>query len=354
MAGSQEKTEKPTEKKQRDARERGQIPKSKELVSVGILFAGAASVFLSGGLFFSHFRQLLEELWGSGFQSVSSFGTGSQILYMSLFHLSVMLLPSFLTLIAVAFGLNLMQTKGLLFTTETIKAKFSHLNPLEGFKRLFSIRSFVELIKSIMKLLIVGCAVYWVLNGERESFLVLPNLEVTEVLAALNRLILKVVLQVSGIMLLVSLLDLYYQRWQHTKDLKMTKQELKEEHKQSEGDQHVKARIRSIQRTLTKQRMLSKVPKATMVVTNPTHIAVALLYDQGMEAPRIVAKGVDFLAKKIIRIARKHGVPVTQNPPLARALYKQVKLDETIPVTLYRAVAKVLAYVYQQQKRTPR
>jgi len=354
LAGSQEKTEKATDKKQRDARERGQIPKSKELVSVGILFAGAASVFLSGGLFFSHFRRLLEDFWGRGFQSISSLGADSEILHVSIFHLSIMLLPTFLSLMAVAFGLNLIQTKGLLFTTETIKPKFSHLSPLEGFKRLFSIRSFVELIKSIVKLVIVGCAVYWVLHDERESFLLLPDLELTEVLATLNRLIFKVVLQVSGIMLLVSLLDLYFQRWQHGKDLKMTKQEVKEEHKQSEGDQHVKARIRSIQRTLTKQRMLAKVPKATMVVTNPTHIAVALHYDQGMEAPTVVAKGVDFLAKKIIKVARKHGVPVTQNPPLARALYKQVKLDETIPLTLYRAVAKVLAYVYQQQRRTPR
>ena len=354
MAGSQEKTEQPTEKKRREARERGQIPKSKELVSVGILFAGTAAVFLSSGLFFNHFRRLLEDLWGRGFQSVSSFGADGELFHMGLFHFSIMVLPTFLTLIAIAFGLNLVQTKGLLFTAETIKPKLSNLNPLEGFKKLFSTRSFVELIKSFLKLAIVGLAVYRVLDSERDSFLLLPGLELKDVLGTLNRLILKVTLEVSGVMLVVSLLDLYYQRWQYTKDLKMTKQEIKEEHKQTEGDQHIKARIRSIQRSLTKQRMLSKVPKATMVVTNPTHIAVALQYTPGMEAPVLVAKGVDFLAKKIIKIARKHGIPVTQNPPLARALYKQVKLDATIPVTLYRAVAKVLAYIYQQQKRSTR
>lgn len=354
MAGSQEKTEQPTEKKRREARERGQVPKSKELVSVGILFAGAGAVVLSSGLIFNHFKRLLEDLWGRGFLSLSSFGSDSELFHISLFHLSIMLLPTFLVLIVIAFGLNVVQTKGLLFTTEPIKPKLSHLNPLEGFKRLFSARSFVELIKSLLKLAIVGLAVYRVLSNELDSFLLLPALDLREVLGTLNRLILRVTLEVSGVMLIVSLLDLSYQRWQHTKDLKMTKQEIKEEHKQTEGDQHIKARIRTIQRTLTKQRMLGKVPKATMVVTNPTHIAVALRYEPGMEAPVLVAKGVDFLAKKIIKIARRHGVPVTQNPPLARALYKQVKLDATIPVTLYRAVAKVLAYIYQQHKRSSR
>lgn len=354
MAGSQEKTEKATEKRQREARERGQIPKSRELVSVGILLAGTASIFLSAGLFFSHFQRLLEDLWGRGFQSISSFGSDPQILYMGLFHFSIMVLPTFLSLIVIALGLNMIQMRGLLVTTEPLKPKFSNLNPLEGFKKLFSVRSLVELIKSLLKVAVVGYPVYLVLTSEHDSILLLGNLELLDVLSTLSRLILKVTLQVSGIMLLVSLLDLYYQRWQHGRDLRMTKQEVKEEHKLTEGDPQIKARIRSIQRALTKQRMLAKVPKATMVVTNPTHFAVALNYSQGMEAPIVVAKGVDFLAKKIIKLARKHGVPVIQNPPLARALYKQVKLDETIPATLYRAVAKVLAYVYQQQKRTPR
>ena len=321
---------------------------------MGILFGGAAAVFLSSGLFFNHFRRLLEDLWGNGFHSILSFGSDAELFHMGLFHFSIMVLPTFLALIVMAIGLNIIQTRGLLFTAEPMRPKLSNLNPLEGFKKLISMRSFVELIKSLLKLAIVGLAVYRVLSSERDSFLLLPALDLKDVLATLNRLILRITLEVSGIMLVVSLLDLYYQRWQYTKDLKMTKQEIKEEHKQTEGDQHIKARIRSIQRSLTKQRMLSKVPKATMVVTNPTHIAVALQYDPGMDAPVLVAKGIDFLAKKIIKVARQHGVPVTQNPPLARALYKQVKLDATIPVTLYRAVAKVLAYIYQQRKRSPR
>jgi flagellar biosynthetic protein FlhB len=157
---------------------------------------------------------------------------------------------------------------------------------------------------------------------------------------------------VAAVMLFVSLADYGYQKWQHRKDLMMTKQEIKEEYKESEGNPQIKSRIRSIQKSLARQRMLSQVHKATMVITNPTHYAVAMTYSPEMDAPTVVAKGVDFLARRIIKIARRQGIPVIQNPPLARALYKQVRLDETIPATLYRAVAKVLAYVFQQKRQS--
>lgn len=352
MASSQEKTEKPTDKRLEEARKRGQIPKSKELVSVGILIGGAVSVYFSGGLMLSHFRQMFEDLWKEGLQSASPLAAGAQIFSRTVFHLTIMIGPTLLTVLFMAIGLTALQTKGINFSLEAAQFKLSHLSPAQGFKKLFSVRAFVELIKSLLKLFIVGYAIYAVLQNERAAFVSLAGQGVNEVADAICRLGFKIIYRVAGIMLLVSLLDYYYQRWQHEKDLRMTRQELKEEHKQTEGDPYVKSRIRAIQRALAKQRMLAAIPKATMVVTNPTHIAIALAYNQGMEAPKVVGRGVDFLAKKIIKIARKHGVPVIQNPPLARALYKQVKLEETIPATLYRAVAKLLAYVYQQQKRT--
>jgi len=179
----------------------------------------------------------------------------------------------------------------------------------------------------------------------------LTDRELVGILEALGHLTYRILIRVSGIMLVLSLLDYYYQRWQYTRDLKMTKQEVKEEGKQAEGNPQVKSRIRSLQFSMARKRMMANVPKASVVITNPTHFAIALMYSTGMEAPQVIAKGANHLARKIIEIARKSGVPIVQNPPLARALYKQVNLDDTIPLTLYKAVAKVLAYIYQQKKR---
>jgi len=250
-----------------------------------------------------------------------------------------------------AIGINLMQTKGFNLSFQAIQPKFSKLNPLQGFKRLLSLRSLIELGKSCVKISIIGYAIYSVLSSDRDLFMPLIGKEVVEIAQVFSHLTSKIVIRVAAIMLAVSLLDYYYQSWQHEKDLKMTKQEVKEEHKQTEGNPQIKGRIRAIQKSLARQRMMASVPKANVVITNPTHFAVALLYGPQMDAPKVLAKGADFLAQKIIELARKHKIPVVQNPPLARALYSQVKVEETIPVTLFKAVAKVLAFIYQQKKK---
>ena len=265
-----------------------------------------------------------------------------------------MIAPVLLAVTVTTVLISMIQLKGFLFSLEAIQISLSNLNPLQGFKRFTSLRSLTELFKSIAKLLVVAYVVYSVLDSERDVFLTLAGRSVPDSLAVCGSIAMKILVRVGGIMLFLGLLDTYYQKWQHMKDLRMTKQEVKEEHKQTEGNPEIKSRIKSIQRSLARQRMLSKVPKASVVVTNPTHFAVAMLYKPGMEAPKVVAKGVDFLALKIIDIARKNRVPVVQNPPLARALYKQVKLEDAIPGDLYRAVAKVLAYVFQQQKQRAR
>jgi len=242
------------------------------------------------------------------------------------------------------------QTKGFMISTEAMKFSFSNLSPISGFSRLFSLRSLTELVKSCLKLLIVTYAVYSVVWPERSTLYELAGAEIADIMHAIGMLALNILIRVSGYMLVLSLFDFMYQKWQNTKDLKMTKHEVKEESKQSEGNPLIKSRIRSLQRSLFKQRMLSKVSRASVIITNPTHYAVAILYKPGMEAPIIIAKGMDFLARRIIDLGRKHSVPIVQSPPLARALYKQVKVDETIPVELYRAVAKILAYIYQQKQ----
>jgi flagellar biosynthetic protein FlhB len=246
--------------------------------------------------------------------------------------------------------LNLAQMKGFIMSFEAMRMSFDNLNPLTGLKRMFSVRSLTELVKSIFKLLIISYAVYSVLWPERAALSELAGLEVYDFMCLTGTLALKLLFRVAGIMLALSVIDFLYQKWQTRKDLMMTRHEIKEESKQSEGNPQIKSRIRSIQRSLARQRMLSRIPKASVIITNPTHFAVVLRYEPGMEAPTLVAKGVDFLARKIIETGRKHGVAIVRNPPLARALYKQVKLDATIPVELYRAVAKVLAYIYQQKR----
>ncbi len=350
MSGSQEKTEKPTSKKQDDARKKGQIAKSKDLNAVFLLLFGGVATYLSSVVIYSGYRDMILKLWGDGFnlEHESMFShAAAQGLALNLF---MMMAPVLMAVTGIAVLSNLLQNGGMLFALEAVKPKFSKLNPLKGFKQLVSFRSLVEVIKSILKLLVVGGVVYVVLRSEQEAFLPLVRQETTQILAVIGRLALKMLLMVCVIMIVVCLVDYIFQKWQHLRDLRMSKHEVKEEHKQVDGDPFVKSRIRSIQKELAKQRMMSKVPDASVVITNPTHYAVALKYEPGMVAPQVTAKGVDYLALKIIKVARKHRVPVVPNPPLARSLYKQVKLEGTIPLELYQAVAKVIAHIYQQKR----
>jgi len=190
-----------------------------------------------------------------------------------------------------------------------------------------------------------------IIRDEQDHFLPLVDTPVMDTIAFMGSLALKIGVRSSLAMLVLSGFDYAYQRWQYTRDLRMTKQEVKEEHKQSEGNPQIKARIRSLQRSMARRRMMAKVPKATVVITNPTHYAVALQYHKGLEAPRVVAKGQNLIAQRIKQLARKNHVPVVSNPPLARALYQQVDLEAQIPAILYRAVAKVLAFVFQQREQ---
>lgn len=334
----------------REARNRGQVAKSRDLTAVSVLLSGGLAIYASSSFMLTHFRRILENVWTHdafttpGYLEVPGFSANI------ILSLCAMLSPVVLTILAAAVILNLTQIKGFLFSFEALRISLSNLSPAKGFRRIFSLRSLMELIKSALKLAVISYALYSVLWPERSSLFDLAQLDVGDAMRYIGILCLKVLIRVAAIMLIISLLDFLYQKWQNRKDLMMTRQETKEEHKQSEGNPQIKSRIRSIQRALARQRMLTKIPKASVIITNPTHYAVALLYKPGMEAPTLAAKGMNTLAQRIISLGRKHSVPIVQNPPLARALYKQVKLDETIPVELYRAVAKILAYIYQQKQ----
>lgn len=350
MAGSQEKTEKPTGKRLSEARRKGNVPKSQELNALVVLGAGCVAAGLHLQSVPGHFRELMDLFWTNGFLLHELSGSGRHLFVSVALSLFRMTAPVVLVTFVFALAVNLFQLKGLLLTLQPLQPKLSKLNPLSGIKRFFQLRFLMETVKSSLKILIVFSITYLVLKDEASQISILQQMDVVSILAETARMALRILIRAGAVFLVLSLADFYYQKWQNRKDLMMTKQEVKEEHKQAEGNPQVKARIRSIQRTLARQRMMAQVPKSTVVITNPTHYAVALVYREGLEAPKVVAKGMNVVAQNIIRTARKHGVPVVQNPPLARALYKQVKLDQTIPEALYRAVAKVLAYVYHQKK----
>lgn len=353
MAGAQERTEKPTGKRLAEARRKGNVPKSQELTALTVLSVGSLVAFLQVKALPEHFRGLLGRLWGQGLWGSSDWSAdGSLVAWIFLMFLR-MAGPVMFSVLVAAVAVHFVQFKGFLFAPEALKPKLSKLNPLNGFKRFFQLRMATETAKSLFKILVVSSVLYSVMDSEQLSFGALVHMDLMGMGRETGRILFRFLWKAGAFLGVLALLDFLYQRWQYTKDLMMTKQEVKEEHKQAEGNPQIKSRIRSIQRTLARQRMMSKVPKATVVVTNPTHYAVALFYQEGLQAPKVVAKGMNLIAHTIIRVAREHGVPVVQNPPLARALYHQVKLDQVIPETLYRAVAKVLAYVYQQRRPKP-
>ncbi len=348
--GSQDKTESPSAKKFQDARKKGQIAKSRDLTSVIVLVSGGVVIYLCSNNMLASFRSMVLNLWSEGsFSRPEIFASG---LFMNLMLSFVTMTgPVALAILVMSILVNFVQMKGFILSLDKLKFDLGRLNPLAGFKRMFTLRSLVELVKSILKMAIVGYAVYSVLWPGRAAMSELTWKDTRQFLSFTATMALKLLFKTAGYMLIVCILDSYYQKWQMKKDLMMTKQEVKEEFKQSEGNPQIKGKIRSLQRMLARKRMLKKVPKATVIITNPTHFAVALSYERGMEAPVVVAKGLDFLALKIIDTGRKHGVSIVRNPPLARALYKQVKLDEAIPTELYKAVAKILAYIFQQRQR---
>jgi flagellar biosynthetic protein FlhB len=253
-------------------------------------------------------------------------------------------------IMAVGLFINFMQV-GINFTTEPLGFKLENLNPINGMGRIFSKRSLVELVKSIFKILIIGSFVY---NFLKDEILQIPKLLYLELAASLPNIadvIFSLAFKIIGVYFILSVFDYAFQKWSTFQSLKMSKQEVKEEFKQMEGDPQIKGKIRSKQREMAMSRMMQEVPNADVVVTNPTHFAVALKYDRGMPAPQVVAKGQDFVAQKIKDTAREAGVTIVENRPLARALYASVEIGDTVPKELYKSVAEVLAYVYRLKHR---
>ncbi|MDJ0782894.1 MAG: flagellar biosynthesis protein FlhB [Desulfosarcinaceae bacterium] len=348
MAGGhdQDKTEAPTPKKRADAREKGQLPNSRELTSVVILMTALGVFFFGGAWMFgrlTHFMRTTFEKAGSfefGITAISAY-------VWTVFASSIAILAPVMGALIFAGVFGNVSQNGFLLTSEPLTPKLSKLNPLSGLKRLFSLKSLTELIKSVLKILIVGTVSYVVVRKEMAAFPGLVQLAVIDILVFISEVAFKTMLYISLVMILMAIADVAYQRWQHEKDLRMTKQEVKDEAKQQQGDPTVKARIRAVQRELARQRMMAAVPEATVVITNPTRLAIALKFEKELPAPVVLAKGAGHVAAKIRAVATENGVPIVEQKPLARSLFKLVEVGDYIPAELYRAVAEVLAYVYR-------
>ena len=343
----QDKTEPATPKRQEDARKKGQVAQSREIPSAMILLSSMSVLFFSGSWMFMSLTKFMRSI----FRDIEPFkqlhGDYLYSFLLEIFNqIFTVLMPLMTAVLIAGIAANVLQV-GFLFTGAPLVPKLSKLNPLEGIKRLCSMRSLAELFKSIFKLILVGCISFSMIKGEIESIPALIQLSIMDTLSFIARVSFKICFYTFLALIILAALDYFFQRWQHEKSLKMTKQEIKDEFKQREGDPAVKARIKSIQREMAQRRMMESVPEADAIITNPTSLAIAIKYDaEAMMAPRVIAKGAGYVAEKIKDIAKENDIPLVENKPLAQALFKVVEIGGSIPVTLYRAVAEVLAYVY--------
>lgn len=341
-----EKTEPASPRRLEQAREKGQVPQSRELSAFLVLMAGSGALWLTGSWLGQRIGGAVSQ--GLTFGREAAFDTARlpSMFLDSAWQALAAIGPLLLVLVVAALAGPFM-LGGLNFTTKALAPDWTRLDPVKGFGRMFSMHSVGELVKGVLKALLVGVVVVWVVLHEKEQVFALIGQPLERGLAAMGQTILFSTLIIVGSMFLIVAADVPFQLWQYYRRLRMTKEEVRKEMKELEGDPQLKARIRSQQREIARRRMMAAVPKAQVVVTNPTHFAVALAYDEKMPAPRVVAKGRGAIARRIREIAQEHGVPLLEAPPLARALFAHTELDQTIPPALFRAVAEVMAYVYQ-------
>lgn len=350
MAG--EKTEKATPKRKQDERKKGNVFQSNEVGSVLSLVAVFFSLQLLGPWIVSNIETTMTEFFTmSATQTALTMTDANQFFQKGCLCFAVTILP---VLIIGAFASSIStiaQTRGLV-SFEALKPKFSRINPIQGFKRLFSLRGVVELLKSILKIVILGIVIYQALEQELSVIPRLVDMTIPQAGTAIGAAIMEIVKKAALIMAFVAAFDYLYQWWEYEKNLRMSKQEIKEEYKQTEGDPQVKGKIREKQNMMARRRMMQNVPNADVVIRNPTHYAVALQYDPAHHrAPVVIAKGQDSLALRIVAVAEQHEIVVTENRPLARGLYENVELNAEIPDRFYQPVAEVLAFVYNLKKK---
>ena len=343
----QEKTEPASPQRLEKAREEGQVVQSRELATFVVLMTSGATLWTMAG----NLGQSLSNIVRGGLQFEPGIARDSAHVMAQLssqfFEAALALAPFFLLVVVAALASPLL-LRGWLFSSKALAPKFNRLNPFSGIKRMFSSQGLIELVKSLAKVGLLGGVAAWLIWSNVGSIFSLSMEPSPLAIQHMGDIIGRIFLLVSGAMIFIVAIDLPYQLWSHFKKLRMSKEELRREAKESEGDPHLKAHIRAQQREVARRRMMSEIPTADVVVTNPTHYAIALKYSEGkMRAPRVVAKGADAVAARIRELAAEHKVPLLEAPPLARALFRHTELGDEIPAKLYAAVAEVLAYVFQ-------
>lgn len=348
-----EKTEQPTARKREKAREEGQVARSAE-IGTAVLFL---AVFFGLRYFAPWMYNSLKSIFQSSFNILANvedmMGIDYTTKYLTNMFMQCIIISSPVLLVSMGSGLvvNLVQVRWKP-TTKPLMPKFSKLNPVSGFKRLFSMQILVDLIKSLVKIFIIGYMIYSVLMNEMQNIFLLIDMELTQAMAYIGGIVTDLGIRVGFLYLFIAVADYAYQRYKHTKSLKMTKQEIKEEYKMVEGNPQIKGKIRQKMREASMRRMMQEVPGADVIITNPTHYAVAIKYEKGSAAaPAVIAKGVDFLAMKIKEKAKENNVEIVENKQLARTLYNTVDVGREIPAELYQAVAEILAFVYKLKEK---
>ena len=350
MSEDNEKTEQATDARREEFRKQGNVAHTKELASAVLLLAAAGSVYALGRFFFKNFYELFYYSFGPDMVQTIRHGEFTEAFRINGEKALILMAPVMGIAAILGVASSIVQV-GFLQVEDALTPKFDKMNPVEGFKRVFSLRAIVEALKGILKMAAIGMVLYFLLRGEVHQIPYMMSFSIEQICTYVGAVIVKLLGGVGGVMLVLAGADYFYQRWDLEKKMMMTKQEVKEEHKQREGDPMIKSRIRRIQREMASKRMMADVPKADVVITNPTHIAVVLKYSDNLPAPQIVAMGADHVAEKIKEIARENNVPIVENKPLARTIFKTMKIGQVIPRELFVAVAEVLSYVYRLRRK---
>jgi len=351
-ADSNEKTEEATPKKKSDAKKKGQVAKSKELSSTFTLITATLLMILLGAYMLESFLGIISLFLNNYLTLNLTEYTFKSVLVVSTMRFAAVILPIVMPIMIMGIVASLMQS-GFILTGEPLKPDLKKLSPISGFKKIFSTRSLVDLFKNLAIVTTIAFVAYDFIKSNYLSIMNYGSLKVEAMLPAFGSLVIEIFFIISIIMLIISVSDYAYQRYKHNKDLKMSMQEIKEEYKQQEGDPQLKSKIRQKQREMASSRMMQQVPDATVVITNPTHLSIAIKYEQGGDgAPIVVAKGADNIAMKIREIAKENDIPIIENKPLARLIYKELDVGSEIPTDMYQAVAEILALVYKLKERS--
>jgi len=348
---NEEKTEEATPKKKSEARKKGQIARSKDVGLAITMVTCTLVILLLSGMIVGNLKDTMVYFLQSGMlQDINEMSIKSIVLTV-LMKAGLCILPVVVPIMIAGIVASLMQT-GFLLTGEPLKPKFSKLNPISGFKNMFSKKSFVDLLKNLAVVTVIGFIGFLYVRDNYDKILQISNTYLPSLGGQVQDLVVGIFFQVSVVLVIIAAADYFVQFKFHQKDLRMTKQEIKEEYKQMEGDPQIKSKIKQKQREMATRRMMASVADATVVITNPTHLSIALKYEEGNnEAPKVVAKGADLVALKIKEVAKENDVPIMENKPLARMIYEQVDIDREVPQEMYQAVAEILAMVYKLKNK---